>query len=145
MPFKCEFCEGIFCKNHFKQKTHNCDGIKPESKNILPRCPLCNELILVPSNMSPDNRVNDHINSGCKLYIINTKKQKSACYLKGCKSNRAPCECKYCKHWFCAQLLRLIFNISKNYITTLIYYIILLIDIDWRMIISAQKEKQVIY
>merc|ERR1719162_31446 len=45
-----------------------------------------------------------HIESGCTQWVVDPKREKvvACCYSK-CKALRAPCECKHCHKFFCAE------------------------------------------
>jgi len=76
----------------------------PEMNNVLPICPICQKYVLIKSGESVDRKVSQHIESGCKQYVVDPKKEKiKACSFAKCKSLTAPCECNLCHKFFCAQ------------------------------------------
>lgn len=102
LPFKCDGCKKTFCLEHRVQSKHKCIALSEEKNNTLPKCPICNQYILIRSGESKDLKVSQHIDSGCTQYMINPKQEKkAACSYSKCKAVRAPCECKHCKKWFC--------------------------------------------
>lgn len=102
LPFQCEDCGFEFCVDHRSQASHNCTSIKPEHTNVIPTCPVCNKYVEIRAGESPDVKVDMHIQSGCKQYILNTAKAKPACTYPKCKSLTAPIVCKECHQKFCA-------------------------------------------
>jgi len=104
LPFTCDGCRKVFCLAHREQSAHKCPAMKPEQANILPRCPICNKLVLIKSGESIDAKVMQHIESGCTQFVVDTKREKvAACSYSKCKALSAPCECKHCRKFFCAE------------------------------------------
>jgi len=51
-----------------------------------------------------DRKVSQHIESGCKQFVVDPKKEKiAACSFAKCKALSAPCECNLCHRFFCPQ------------------------------------------
>jgi len=102
LPFWCESCQKTYCSNHRTQKDHKCPKLDDENTNIVPKCPICNQMILVNKNDNVDDIISKHIDGGCKDYVLHENK-KPACAYSKCKSMKAPIECKECHKFFCPQ------------------------------------------
>lgn len=94
LPMKCDACTSIFCSEHFHYLKHSCTSA--HQKNVqVPVCPLCNEPVPTPRDISPDQSVCDHIDQYCKS---ETKKIfTNRCNYKNCKKKElVPFQCSDC-------------------------------------------------
>jgi len=112
LPFKCDYCHETYCTDHRLREQHNCvynDDITKQ--NTQPLCPLCNKHIYVPAGVSPDLRVNQHIQSNCQKHLLDDIEQlvkqkqstKLRCDMTGCKNKNhfETIQCKYCHRQYC--------------------------------------------
>jgi len=118
LPFKCDSCGKTYCLDHRGQSAHNCDSSnRPELKNIIPQCPICNAMIIIASGEDPNAKMDLHIRSNCTQYKIDdgnvsdkksdsnnfNHSSKGLCGYSKCKSKRAPIECHDCHKFFCPE------------------------------------------
>jgi len=112
LPFSCDFCNCTYCNDHWTRDKHNCiQGDPTETTNVMPSCPVCNRFVFVPAGQSADQRVNLHINSQCKLYLLETTEaavrqrqhERLRCDHAGCKNknNYETVRCKHCHQQYC--------------------------------------------
>lgn len=103
LPVKCDACEKIFCHEHMKYASHNCES--SYKKNVqVPVCPLCNKPIPVSRGEPPDIAVSAHIDSLCQSDPAKTRRKTytNKCSMKGCKVKElVPCICEKCRKNFC--------------------------------------------
>jgi len=102
LPFQCEACNKTFCLQHRLQRDHKCTEKENENINIIPTCPICNQLIDIKLNEDMNLKINQHIDSQCQDYVI-VENKKPACAYTKCKAMKAPIECKACHKFFCPQ------------------------------------------
>jgi len=117
LPFKCDYCGKTYCLDHRAQNSHDCDSSsRPELKNIIPQCPICNAMIAITSGEDPNTKMDLHIRSNCTQYKLDdgngsdkksdsnsSNHSKGACGYSKCKSKRAPIECHDCHKFFCPE------------------------------------------
>lgn len=103
LPLKCEGCGKFFCKNHNFRDNHNCS----KSTRISPKCPICQQTIIVGLNEDLNFKVNQHIEMGCRVFkpfFDESKTVGNLCFFSGCKeSANSPIVCPYCNQKFCPQ------------------------------------------
>lgn len=100
LPFTCDSCRRIYCKEHVTYENHNCEtGLRKDRK--VPVCPLCNQPVSLSPSENPDQKVNEHIENDCKSDLA--KRQRSGkCSAKGCKKRELiPVQCSSCRKNFC--------------------------------------------
>lgn len=104
LPMKCDACEQIFCKDHFRYDIHKCE--KSYLKNVqVPICPLCNQPVPTKRGEQPDIEVSLHIDRDCQS--DGAKKKRNAiysnkCSLAGCKQKEVVrITCSDCNRCFC--------------------------------------------
>lgn len=104
LPFKCDACNSIFCKDHFDYDKHLCKYAFMKNKRV-PLCPLCNQPVPAKQGEPYDIKVNQHIENDCKENPVLKKKQavyKNFCTFSRCKQKEMiPIICHLCKRNFC--------------------------------------------
>lgn len=103
LPFTCDSCKQIYCKDHVTYDRHNCTESYKKDVRV-PVCPLCNQPVSFKPGDLPDRRVNDHIENDCKsdLALSKRKTYTNKCSVKGCKQRElVPVTCATCKRNFC--------------------------------------------
>lgn len=102
LPFTCDLCKKIFCKDHRQYDAHSCEEAHSKD-NIVPNCPLCGAIIVVQAGQDPNIAVDQHIASGCVTPQKPKKKSHpNACSKKGCKKKELiPIQCTACGLKFC--------------------------------------------
>lgn len=102
LPFKCDACKDVFCKNHYKYEQHKCSSAYKKDVQV-PVCPLCNAPITVKRGEVPDVVIGDHIARNCKS--DSQRKQKifrNKCLKPGCKRKELmKVVCDHCQENFC--------------------------------------------
>jgi len=98
----CVWCDSTFCKNHFMAEQHDCQARNLSSQNTFPTCPICNKKIKINSGDDKDLKVNQHIDSGCVVFVFK-KEKKRPCGAPDCKSRKAPIKCQKCHFRFCVK------------------------------------------
>lgn len=106
LPFKCDCCGKVFCKDHYGYSKHNCT--KSQEKNFqIPICPLCNNPVPFKRGELPDILMSAHIDRDCKSDPAEERRRKifkNKCSLKGCKQKEIiQFECSSCKQNFCVR------------------------------------------
>lgn len=100
LPFTCDACKKIFCKEHHKYESHYCLAAQNKDRRV-PVCPLCNQPISLSSTESVDQKVNEHIENYCKSDLAKHKRS-NRCKVKGCKQRELiPVLCSSCKQNYC--------------------------------------------
>lgn len=100
LPFTCDACKNIFCKDHLKYDEHQCAFAQNKDRRV-PVCPLCNQPISVSATDSVDQKVNEHIENYCKSDLAKHKRS-NRCKVKGCKQHMlVPVLCASCKQNYC--------------------------------------------
>merc|ERR1712151_818352 len=66
LPFKCDGCDKVFCKDHFAYDAHDCPGAKAKDRRVIV-CPLCTKTVPHPAGAPSVGAV------------------KPKCPVKGCK------------------------------------------------------------
>lgn len=103
LPFECEWCAGVYCKDHREGRVHKCEQWRAKqasqrSKYVMPQCPLCGEDVSLGAHGDANRAVSEHIDAGC------SRKQRTdyRCQLKACTQRFAiPVICERCKRNFC--------------------------------------------
>ncbi|ORY87171.1 hypothetical protein LY90DRAFT_498412 [Neocallimastix californiae] len=104
LPFTCEYCKHVFCKEHWKPESHRCEKESTERKDFHTTiCPLCGKIVPIKRDEDPNIRVNKHINDNCSDPGTSTSTStKKTCQYKGCKTKQLiPFVCPKCKKSFC--------------------------------------------
>uniref|UniRef100_A0A1B0EYT1 Uncharacterized protein n=1 Tax=Phlebotomus papatasi TaxID=29031 RepID=A0A1B0EYT1_PHLPP len=65
LPVKCDACNKIHCSDHYSYERHSCTSVRKKNVQV-PVCPLCNEPVPTPSDVSPDLTVGRHIDQFCR-------------------------------------------------------------------------------
>ena len=113
LPFTCDKCHSTFCLDHRDPSHHTCT-FDLTAQRVMPVCPVCQQHVFVPADAisGPDGRVNAHILSGCKEYlmkdVLNVVKAKQSVTLRcdfvdGCSNRQsyATMQCKKCRLQYC--------------------------------------------
>ncbi|XP_066936847.1 AN1-type zinc finger protein 2B-like [Clytia hemisphaerica] len=100
LPFNCDACSKIFCKDHVSYEKHQCGpGLLKDRK--VPVCPLCNQPVSLSATENPDRKVNEHIENDCKSDLAKHRRS-GKCNVKGCKKRELiPVKCDRCQRNFC--------------------------------------------
>lgn len=111
LPFTCEKCGRVYCLAHHKIRDHSC-SYNPDSRNVMPTCPVCSQHIYVPAEASVDAIVNAHLLSRCNSHLLSShrdaQKSLSAAATRcdqptGCRNPEkfSTLLCKKCGGQFC--------------------------------------------
>ncbi|XP_050297906.1 AN1-type zinc finger protein 2A-like [Anthonomus grandis grandis] len=103
LPIKCDACKMLFCDEHFRYNTHNCQNAYRKD-NQVPVCPLCNIPIPVQKGLHPDYVVGVHIDSDCQSDPAKSRRKvfTNKCSYRRCKNKEViPVICDECKLNFC--------------------------------------------
>ncbi|RWS10541.1 AN1-type zinc finger protein 2A-like protein [Dinothrombium tinctorium] len=104
LPFKCDACRNVFCKQHFLYAAHSCKEAALKD-NLVPVCPLCNEPVPCRKGETADVAVSQHIDEDCKDERATGKRNtvySNKCSLRHCKNKELiPLVCKFCERNFC--------------------------------------------
>jgi predicted nucleic acid binding AN1-type Zn finger protein len=99
LPFECDACHQIFCKDHGPYEKHACDSSYAKDARV-PVCPLCNQPVPVNRGEDPNAKVNMHIQNECKNDKSNNISNR--CSVPGCKKKElVPVTCTTCRKNFC--------------------------------------------
>mmetsp|Transcript_81084 Transcript_81084/g.215275 ORF Transcript_81084/g.215275 Transcript_81084/m.215275 type:complete len:236 (-) Transcript_81084:146-853(-) len=95
LPFKCDACSAVFCKDHFAYAKHSCPRAGKGSVQVL-LCPLCKEAIRIQADEDPNITWERHFTSTCRQ-AAPQRKGPPRCPVPGCKeqmglSNRFECQ-----------------------------------------------------
>ncbi|CAF1027787.1 unnamed protein product, partial [Brachionus calyciflorus] len=105
LPFRCDSCKKIYCKDHFNYNKHNCQQSSFKSKDFqIPLCPLCNQPVPYKRNELPDITMSAHIDRDCKSDPAEERRKvfTNKCSLKGCKQKELiPFNCTKCRKNYC--------------------------------------------
>mmetsp|Transcript_126857 Transcript_126857/g.406191 ORF Transcript_126857/g.406191 Transcript_126857/m.406191 type:complete len:249 (+) Transcript_126857:41-787(+) len=102
LPFRCDACCAIFCKEHFAFARHSCPKADAASVQVLV-CPLCTEAVRLNPSEDPNTTWERHYAGGCRQ-VAPAKTAAARCPVEGCKeklglSNRF--ECTRCRTTVC--------------------------------------------
>ncbi|KAI9292625.1 hypothetical protein K502DRAFT_70894 [Neoconidiobolus thromboides FSU 785] len=99
LPTNCTYCQKDYCEDHSNPEKHNCESNHIIKDVKVPVCPICNQPIPVKKGEIPDTKVNEHINSGCKI----KEKKIEICNAKSCKTKITQVfhQCKSCQRKYC--------------------------------------------
>lgn len=103
LPIKCDACKLLFCDEHFRYNTHNCQNAY-QKDNQVPVCPLCNIPIPVQKGLHPDYVVGAHIDSDCQSDPAKSRRKvfTNKCSFKKCRTKEViPVVCNECSLNFC--------------------------------------------
>lgn len=106
LPFRCDSCKKIFCKDHINYFKHSCEKAAERSKDFqVPLCPLCNTPVPYKRGELPDNAMSAHIDRDCKSDPAEERRRKiysNKCSMKGCKQKELiPFTCQKCRLNYC--------------------------------------------
>lgn len=95
LPFKCDACGEVFCKDHFPHSCHSCPRAEKTSAQVV-LCPICRESIRILPGEDPNVTWDRHFNTTCTRRVP-AKKGPSRCPVQGCReqlglSNRYECQ-----------------------------------------------------
>lgn len=100
LPFECDSCHKIFCKDHRTYDQHGCGESYTKDVKV-PVCPLCSQPVPVAKGEDPNARVDDHIQRDCKSDKAK-KLYTNRCSQPGCKKKElVPVSCGSCRENFC--------------------------------------------
>lgn len=100
LPFTCDACSKIFCKDHLEYGSHQCQKGLAKDRRV-PVCPLCNQPISQASHEDANQKVNEHIENDCKSDLAK-RNTANRCNARGCKQKELiPVLCASCKRNFC--------------------------------------------
>lgn len=100
MPIECKYCNVVFCSEHFKTESHNCQAVDKYFKKVLV-CPFCEESFKQDLNYSEEDNLAIHQAAKCKGKII---KKESFCHQPKCKQKLSDLNsycCKGCTSKYC--------------------------------------------
>jgi len=103
LPFNCDICKKVFCKDHYEYEKHDCKEAFTRDVQV-PVCPLCNKPIPVRKNQIADVVVGAHIDQDCQSLPAKNKRKtfKHRCSMRGCKQNEMiEVKCPKCHLNFC--------------------------------------------
>jgi len=95
LPSRCDCCFATFCGECASYDAHDCPG-KYKKNRTVPVCPLCQEAVPCRPGEDPNQKMEEHIASGC------TKPMKAAVFTHRCnygkckKKELVQCICKGC-------------------------------------------------
>lgn len=106
LPFRCDGCKKVFCKDHINYIKHTCNSAHLKSKDFqVPLCPLCNQPVPYKRDELPDRAMSAHIDRDCKSDPAEERRRKifnNKCSLKGCKNKEIiPFLCTGCNRNYC--------------------------------------------
>lgn len=95
LPFRCDACGEVFCKDHFAHARHQCRRANSASVQVL-LCPICTSSIRMSPDEDPNITWERHFNTSCSQ-VPQQKKGPATCPVPGCKekmglSNRFDCQ-----------------------------------------------------
>ncbi|XP_055711102.1 AN1-type zinc finger protein 2A [Phlebotomus papatasi] len=99
LPVKCDACNKILCSDHYSYERHSCTSVRKKNVQV-PVCPLCNEPVPTPSDVSPDLTVGRHIDQFCR----SDRKPvfTNRCSFPGCRQKElVPILCQQCRKNYC--------------------------------------------
>ncbi|XP_074649842.1 AN1-type zinc finger protein 2A-like isoform X2 [Tubulanus polymorphus] len=104
LPFTCDACSKIFCKDHIRYDEHQCSE-SYKKDNQVPTCPLCNKPIPLKPGELADDKVSQHIDTDCQSDPAKERRGKiytNKCSYKGCKQKELiPVSCEKCNKNYC--------------------------------------------
>lgn len=103
LPFNCDACHQIFCKDHFEVGKHNCQAALLRDVRV-PVCPLCEKPVPVGKGKNVDEEVSRHIDQNCQSDPAKEKRKaySNRCSMKGCKQKELmKILCTDCRHNYC--------------------------------------------
>lgn len=103
LPFTCDACNSIFCKDHFEFSKHDCAKMKERDVRV-PVCPLCNKPVPIPKGGNVDRVVSAHIDRDCQSDPAKKKRKaySNRCCQPGCKQRELiPVTCSVCQQNYC--------------------------------------------
>lgn len=96
LPFTCDCCSRVFCKEHFKYADHNCEkALDKDSRALV--CMVCEQGVKVVPGEDPNETLDRHMRNGCPGRAPDgLRAKKPRCPVSGCKqvltfSNKVQC------------------------------------------------------
>lgn len=108
LPFTCDGCGKIFCKDHFRCEEHNCPAAKAKDRRVVV-CALCGKAVPHGHGEEANAVLERHIESGDCRPTTAASASKPRCPARGCKEKLTsinsfqcgPCGQRVCmKHRF---------------------------------------------
>eukprot|EP00929_Paragymnodinium_shiwhaense_P113469 TRINITY_DN81758_c0_g1_i1.p1 TRINITY_DN81758_c0_g1~~TRINITY_DN81758_c0_g1_i1.p1 ORF type:complete len:252 (+),score=47.58 TRINITY_DN81758_c0_g1_i1:84-839(+) len=102
LPFRCNACDGIYCKDHFSYSAHNCPRADHKSVQVF-LCPLCNDAIHLSDRELPDVTWDRHFHSSCRQ-APKAQTKPGRCPVPNCREQLGPSNrftCKRCSLTVC--------------------------------------------
>mmetsp|Transcript_66974 Transcript_66974/g.131871 ORF Transcript_66974/g.131871 Transcript_66974/m.131871 type:complete len:246 (+) Transcript_66974:120-857(+) len=97
LPFKCDACAGVFCKDHFAHARHRCPKASSSNVQVLV-CPLCAAAVRMSISEDPNVTWERHYLNGC-TQVKPASKGPNTCPIQGCREKLGPSnrfECTKC-------------------------------------------------
>eukprot|EP00400_MALV-I_sp_L67-5_P000690 gene690-735_t len=91
LPFKCDACDMVFCKEHFRYEDHDCKKASQKDNQAI-ICPICKFVLRMKGNEDPNVVFQRHQDSGeCALKQKQpSPKKQSKCPVQGCREKLGP-------------------------------------------------------
>lgn len=91
LPFTCDCCSQIFCKEHFRHADHDCKQASGRDSRVL-MCVVCEQPVKMVPGEDPNVTLDRHMHESCTGRAI----KKPKCPVVGCKqtltfSNKVQC------------------------------------------------------
>eukprot|EP00927_Polykrikos_kofoidii_P067676 TRINITY_DN63124_c0_g1_i1.p1 TRINITY_DN63124_c0_g1~~TRINITY_DN63124_c0_g1_i1.p1 ORF type:complete len:252 (+),score=35.39 TRINITY_DN63124_c0_g1_i1:67-756(+) len=102
LPFTCNACKGVYCKDHFAYASHSCTSADKSSVQVI-LCPICSESIRITASEDPNATWERHFEQSCRQ-APKVKQGPKRCPVQGCKEQLGPSnriECKRCGTTVC--------------------------------------------
>lgn len=103
LPFKCDACKKVFCKDHYTYNKHSCSNARKDFQ--VPLCPLCSQPVPYKRSELPDIMMSAHIDRDCKSDPAEDRRRKiysNKCFKQGCKKKElVPFQCSTCRKNYC--------------------------------------------
>ncbi|KAI9029727.1 hypothetical protein CLU79DRAFT_735692 [Phycomyces nitens] len=104
LPILCPSCQQAFCNEHRFALDHSCPGWAKVDKQLV-QCSKCQNLVRAPDNMSYEEALKAHEESGCVLHCyVRPLNSVDPCAVKGCKDmdyRIGPVHCDGCTKGYC--------------------------------------------
>jgi len=98
LPFNCDACKKSFCLDHRTYLSHECPLANHFDRTV-PTCPLCGSIISIGPGDDIDEKIDDHIASGCQQ---EGGRKSNPCSFLGCDGGElVKITCRFCKKNHC--------------------------------------------
>ena len=104
LPFPCDECGRVFCKDHYLSKDHVCDHslVVEKTDNIATNCPICDKLVVAHEGKDINQLMSAHIESGCQANVHESSIQSFKCSMSSCNTRELiKVLCSDCNNNFC--------------------------------------------